>query len=114
MKHTGSSSYRPKTPNERKLTIPSALDVLGTNVLGEPVRVPGHTRIEIIFPHSRRQLKTVSLRTGAELNHFSESTLVAHPIEKHAPSRSSSATDGAKTSYAEARFRPMNPYPAGD
>jgi hypothetical protein len=49
-----------------------------------PQPFPGHTGIEIVFPHSSRQLKTVLLRTGAEVNHFSEAPLVAHQIENHA------------------------------
>ena len=61
-----------------------AFDVLRANVLGKSVSVPGYARIEIVFPNSRRQLNAVVLRAGAEVNHFSKSSLVAHKIEKHA------------------------------
>jgi hypothetical protein len=63
MKHTASSSYRPKTPNERRSPIPSELNLLGTNVLGEPERVPGHTRIEIIAPATENGLTPHRSRT---------------------------------------------------
>jgi hypothetical protein len=85
MKHTLSSSYRRRPEQAQVNDSVGVLDVLGTNVLREPARVSGHTGIEIVFPHSSRQLKTVVLRTRAEVNHFSETPLVAHQIEKHAP-----------------------------
>jgi len=123
-------------------------------LLGKAVCVLGHAGIEIVFPDSWRQLNTVVLRAGAEVNHFSELRLVAREIEEHAAiaieqirrssqspiraggggmnddvatmraevvahrlplRRSSSAEEGANTSYLEvscsSRLRPMNPDP---